>query len=155
MPSKDGSVKIPMFIVHHKDVVLDGSNPTYLYAYGGGNDYSPFLLVHFVIYWHLTSSWAGHTYVRLLSGHTLPELVVQSCFTEPTTSPSRENQDLYAPGCTLRSILQTYWARVIDVILAADKCFVCRIWHSYRAHFQRQPGGVHFGIWRGVRHCRH
>ncbi|CAK0747901.1 hypothetical protein CVIRNUC_001798 [Coccomyxa viridis] len=35
VPSKDGSVKIPMFIVHHKDVVFDGSNPTYLYAYGG------------------------------------------------------------------------------------------------------------------------
>ena len=45
VPSKDGSVKIPMFIVHHKDVVLDGSNPTYLYAYGGGNDSLPFLLL--------------------------------------------------------------------------------------------------------------
>ena len=37
VPSKDGSVKIPMFIVHHKDVVLDGLNPTYLYAYGGAH----------------------------------------------------------------------------------------------------------------------
>lgn len=32
--SKDGT-KVPMFIIHNKDLVLDGSNPTYLYAYGG------------------------------------------------------------------------------------------------------------------------
>ncbi|MCF7811029.1 prolyl oligopeptidase family serine peptidase [bacterium] len=32
--SKDGT-RIPMFIVHKKDVNLDGSNPTYLYGYGG------------------------------------------------------------------------------------------------------------------------
>jgi len=32
--SKDGS-KIPYFMVHRKDVKLDGSNPTLLYAYGG------------------------------------------------------------------------------------------------------------------------
>jgi prolyl oligopeptidase len=32
--SKDGT-KIPYFIVHPKDMVLDGSNPTILYGYGG------------------------------------------------------------------------------------------------------------------------
>lgn len=34
--SKDGT-PVSMFIVHHKDLVLDGKNPTYLYAYGGFN----------------------------------------------------------------------------------------------------------------------
>ena len=32
--SKDG-VLIPYFIIHRKDMVLDGSNPTFLYGYGG------------------------------------------------------------------------------------------------------------------------
>jgi prolyl oligopeptidase len=34
--SADGT-RVPMFIVHRADVVRDGSNPTYLYAYGGFN----------------------------------------------------------------------------------------------------------------------
>lgn len=32
--SKDGT-RVPMLIVHKKDIVLDGSNPTILYGYGG------------------------------------------------------------------------------------------------------------------------
>jgi len=34
--SKDGT-EIPMFIVHKRDLMLTGDNPTYLYAYGGFN----------------------------------------------------------------------------------------------------------------------
>ena len=34
--SKDGA-RIPMFLVHKKGLRLDGSNPTYLYGYGGFN----------------------------------------------------------------------------------------------------------------------
>ncbi len=34
--SRDGT-RIPMFIVHRKGIPMDGSNPTYLYGYGGFN----------------------------------------------------------------------------------------------------------------------
>ena len=37
VPSKDGKVKVPMFIVHKKGMKLDGQRPTLLYAYGGFN----------------------------------------------------------------------------------------------------------------------
>jgi prolyl oligopeptidase len=37
VPSKDGKVKIPMFIVHKKGLKPDGLRPTLLYAYGGFN----------------------------------------------------------------------------------------------------------------------
>src|SRR5207247_8593718 len=35
--SKDGT-RVPMFITHKKGIKLDGTNPTYLYGYGGFND---------------------------------------------------------------------------------------------------------------------
>lgn len=35
--AKNGLTKIPMFIMHSKDLKLDGQNLTYLYAYGGFN----------------------------------------------------------------------------------------------------------------------
>jgi prolyl oligopeptidase len=34
VPSKDGT-RVPMFLVHRKDIIPDGNVPTYLYGYGG------------------------------------------------------------------------------------------------------------------------
>jgi len=48
--SKDGT-KIPMFLVHRKDLILDGSNPTYLYGYGGFNiSMTPSFRVHRLVW---------------------------------------------------------------------------------------------------------
>lgn len=33
----EDSTKVPMFITYHKDLALDGNNPTWLYGYGGFN----------------------------------------------------------------------------------------------------------------------
>ncbi len=35
--SLDARTRVPMFLVHAKDIPLDGKNPTYLYGYGGFN----------------------------------------------------------------------------------------------------------------------
>lgn len=48
--SKDGT-KVPMYIVHKKDIELDGTNPTLMYGYGGFNvTYEPFFSVSNIIW---------------------------------------------------------------------------------------------------------
>jgi prolyl oligopeptidase len=48
--SKDGT-RVPMFIVHGKDVVLDGSNPTILTGYGGFNvNMTPYFMSSAVVW---------------------------------------------------------------------------------------------------------
>jgi len=60
--SKDGT-KVSMFLVHHKDLVLDGSNPTFLYGYGGFNV-------------NLTPSFSASRFVLLENGgvYAMPNL---------------------------------------------------------------------------------
>lgn len=56
--SKDGT-QVPMFIVHHKDVQLNGKNPTLVYGYGGfGVSLTPFYAIH-----HKTWLEMGGVYV--------------------------------------------------------------------------------------------
>ncbi|MFH1699778.1 MAG: prolyl oligopeptidase family serine peptidase [Candidatus Zixiibacteriota bacterium] len=49
-PSKDGT-KIPMFIVHKKDLEMNGNNPTILNGYGGFNSSSRPYFSHTYLYW--------------------------------------------------------------------------------------------------------
>ncbi|XP_033831350.1 prolyl endopeptidase-like [Periophthalmus magnuspinnatus] len=49
-PSKDGT-KIPMFLVHAKDLKKDGSNPVFLYGYGGfENSIQPYYNVAYLLF---------------------------------------------------------------------------------------------------------
>jgi prolyl oligopeptidase len=57
-PSKDGT-RIPMFIVCRKDIVLDGSNPTHIYAYGGFNiNETPYFSVANVVWLEMGGVYA-------------------------------------------------------------------------------------------------
>lgn len=60
--SKDGT-KVSMFLVHQKDLVLDGNNPTFLYGYGGFNV-------------NLTPSFSASRFVLLENGgvYAMPNL---------------------------------------------------------------------------------
>ena len=57
-PSKDGT-QIPMFITHKKGLVLDGNNPTLLYAYGGFNvSLSPYFSVSNLVWMEMGGVYA-------------------------------------------------------------------------------------------------
>jgi len=60
--SKDGT-KVSMFLVHKKDLVLDGNNPTFLYGYGGFNV-------------NLTPSFSASRFILLENGgvYAMPNL---------------------------------------------------------------------------------
>lgn len=57
-PSKDGT-QIPMFLTHKKGLGLDGSNPTYLYGYGGFNiPLTPFFSISNVVWMEMGGVFA-------------------------------------------------------------------------------------------------
>ena len=57
-PSKDGT-QIPMFITHKKGLVLNGNNPTLLYAYGGFNvSLSPYFSVSNLVWMEMGGVYA-------------------------------------------------------------------------------------------------
>ncbi len=42
----DGGVMVPMTVIHHKDIQMDGTNPTILYGYGGyGSTIMPYYMI--------------------------------------------------------------------------------------------------------------
>jgi prolyl oligopeptidase len=56
--SKDGT-RVPMFITHRKDLVLDGKRPTFLYGYGGFNiSLSPWFSVSSLVWMELGGVYA-------------------------------------------------------------------------------------------------
>jgi prolyl oligopeptidase len=57
-PSKDGT-SVPMFIVHKKGIKLDGTNPTYLYGYGGfGVSLTPSFSVSLLVWMEMGGVYA-------------------------------------------------------------------------------------------------
>jgi prolyl oligopeptidase len=57
-PSKDGT-RVPMFINYKKGLKLDGSNPTYLYGYGGFNSsMTPFFDVSNIVWMEMGGIYA-------------------------------------------------------------------------------------------------
>jgi prolyl oligopeptidase len=56
--SKDGT-RVPMFIVHHKDLQMNGKNPVLLYGYGGFNaSMTPYFSISRIVYLENGFVWA-------------------------------------------------------------------------------------------------
>ncbi|UCC49886.1 MAG: S9 family peptidase, partial [Gemmatimonadota bacterium] len=56
--SRDGT-RIPMFITHKKGIQLDGSNPTYLYGYGGFNStQTPYFSTSMLVWYEMGGVYA-------------------------------------------------------------------------------------------------